>query len=81
MIPFCLLAGLKVGGPRRPCGGEEGSIETISFRGAERRAIGLPKHRYELGPPRLGSICHPLQWSVQRELGHNSVQVGAEPGV
>jgi len=36
VIPLCLLDGLEVSGPRRPCGGEEGGIDTIPFGGAER---------------------------------------------
>jgi len=31
VIPLYLPAGLEVGGPRRPCGGVDGAIETIPF--------------------------------------------------
>ena len=44
MISLSLLNALEVGGPHRPCGGEEGGIETVTFRGAESGALGLPKH-------------------------------------
>jgi len=72
VIPFCLLDGLEIGAPCHPCGGGEGGTETITFPGAESRDVGFSKHRQEFRPPRLGSIGHPLQRGVLRELGCNS---------
>ena len=48
MISLCFLDGLEVSGSHRPCGGEEGSIETIPFRGAECGAVGFSEHGEEL---------------------------------
>jgi len=35
VIPLRFLDGLEISGSCRACGGEEGSIETITLRGAE----------------------------------------------
>ena len=52
-------------------------MEAVPFRGAESGVVGLPEHRQELRPLRLGSIGHPLQRGVQRELGRQLMMLGS----
>ena len=44
VVSLRLLDGFEIGRPRRPCGGEEGRIESVPFRGAESGVVGLPEH-------------------------------------
>ena len=81
MVSLRLLDGFEVGRSRRPCGGEEGGIETVSFSGVKGGVVGFPERRQKRGPPWLGPIGHPFQRCVQRKLGRDSAQVGAEPNV
>jgi len=60
VIRLRLLDCLEVGGPRRPCGGQDSSVETVTFRGAKGGVVGLPEHSQELRPPGFGSIGHPV---------------------
>jgi len=42
--PLCLLDGFEIGRSRRPCGGEEAGVETVTFSYAESGVVGLPEY-------------------------------------
>jgi len=44
MVRFSLLDGFEIRRSRRPCGREEGGIETVSFRRTESGVVGLSEH-------------------------------------
>jgi len=44
VVPLRLVDGFEIRSSRPPCRGEEGGIETISFREAESGVVGLPEH-------------------------------------